>query len=71
MMVRYQGNLFLTQYMKPSTQNLVHGLLQFAGGSLGIGGTLQKYWGKEHHFRSIHAKLGKLENDEILKANLI
>ncbi|KAI8121482.1 hypothetical protein FF38_04116 [Lucilia cuprina] len=58
MMVRYPGNLLLNQYMSSSTKNLIHGLLQFVGGSLGIGGTLQKYWGKEIHFKSIHAKLG-------------
>lgn len=59
MMVRYQGNLLLNRYMQASTKTLIHGLLQFVGGSLGIGGTLQKYWGKETHFKSIHAKLGK------------
>ncbi|KAM7351695.1 uncharacterized protein ACRADG_004452 [Cochliomyia hominivorax] len=58
MMVRYPGNLLVNQYLEASTKNLIHGLLQFVGGALGIGGTLQKYWGKEIHFKSIHAKLG-------------
>lgn len=72
-MVRYPGNLLVNQYLDNSTKNLIHGLLQFVGGALGIGGTLQKYWGKETHFKSVHAKLGKFFSKEFLIAikNLI
>ncbi|XP_075149636.1 uncharacterized protein LOC142223671 [Haematobia irritans] len=56
-MVRYRANILFSDYT-PESKTLLHALLQFIGGFLGIIGTLQKYWGKEIHFKSRHAKFG-------------
>uniref|UniRef100_A0A1I8NY41 ascorbate ferrireductase (transmembrane) n=2 Tax=Stomoxys calcitrans TaxID=35570 RepID=A0A1I8NY41_STOCA len=56
-MVRYRANILFSDYSAES-KTLLHALLQFIGGFLGIIGTLQKYWGKEVHFKSRHAKFG-------------
>ncbi|XP_073823546.1 uncharacterized protein isoform X1 [Musca autumnalis] len=56
-MVRYRANILFDDYSAES-KTLLHALLQFMGGFLGIIGTLQKYWGKETHFKSRHAKFG-------------
>ncbi|XP_005182445.1 uncharacterized protein LOC101897223 [Musca domestica] len=56
-MVRYRANILFDDY-SPESKTLMHALLQFMGGFLGIIGTLQKYWGKEIHFKSRHAKFG-------------
>lgn len=57
-MVRYRSNAIFADF-SPESKTLLHALLQFIGGFLGIIGTLQKYWGKEVHFKSRHGKFGK------------